>query len=436
MSEFKIDNNFSFDYPAVKDLIRRIKSGLKYVQYDDIKLIGLDDDKEREFINYIVDNYGVLISYDKNDYYSDDAVVQYINFIKDIPLLSDEDFKKYFYEYKHGSKEALDMLIVSNLRLVPYVARNCYDGRLPFADLISAGNLGLYDAFRKYDPMKGRFSTYAYEWISQKMKRATAAESRNVRFAYGAYYKFVKYAAFLIEYYASYGCYPPDDVIMEKIDITYDTLQRFKMFYQDTLSFNTPVVDAEESYLEDFLCDKDEFSIPEIVYKKELSSSFEKILNGYSSQKQKIIRMRFGFDDGERKTLREISEEVGITKEGVRSSQNRVLAKLRNSLEVRQLHPDYDNRDTACEKLEMEKKKKQVKDDIISEVYSLEDVTAEEICIIKALFSSDKVMSITKAMELDILNQFDDDVKIKLINSAIDKYLTLYKKGVKKYVRK
>ncbi len=436
MSKFEINEELFLNYVGVKDLLRRIRNGLRNVKYSDIQLLGLDSSKENDFINYIVAEYGVFIFRDEADYYSDNAVVQYINFIKDIPLLSDEEFKRYFYEYKHGSKDALDMLVVSNLRLVPYVARSFYDGRLPFADLISAGNLGLYDALRKYDPSKGRFSTYAYEWISQKMNRAVASESRNVRFAYGAYYKFTKYSSFLIKYYSTNGCYPSDSVIMDEIGITHDTLEKFKMFYHDTISFNTPIVDADESYLEDFICDKDEFSVPDIIYKKELASSFDNILKGYSPRKEKIIKMRFALDAGEHKTLREVSEELGITKEGVRASQNRILKKLKNSVEVKRLHPDYDREESSYEISCRKSENSKFIDSVVSSVYNLDDITAEEICIIKALFSSGGPISVNKVMELEELSPYDDEVKLKLINDAIDKYLTLYKKGVKKYVRK
>lgn len=436
MSKFEINDELFLNCVGVKDLLRRIRNGLFNVKYSDIQLLGLNSSKEKEFINYIVDEYGVSIFHDEMDYYSDDAVTQYINFIKDIPLLSDDEFKRYFYEYKHGSKEALDMLVVSNLRLVPYVANNYYDGRLPFADLISAGNLGLYDALRKYDPSKGRFSTYAYEWIGQKMNRAVARESRNVRFAYRAYYKFTRYSSFLIKYYSINGCYPSDSVIMKELDITYDTLQRFKLFYRDTLSFNTPVVDADEAYLEDFISDKDDFSVPDILYKKELVSSFDNILKSYSPRKEKIIKMRFGLDDGHDKTLREISEVLGITKEGVRASQNRVLKRLKNSVEVKRLHPDYDREESSYEVSHKKNEKIRFMDSVISNVCDLDDITAEEICIIKALFSSDGPISVNKVMKLEELSPYDDEFKLKLINGAIDKYLTLYKKGVKKYVRK
>lgn len=436
MSKFEINDELFLNCVGVKELLGRIRNGLCNVKYSDIQLLGLGSSKEREFINYIADEYGVSIIHDETDYYSDDAVVQYINFIKDIPLLSDDEFKRYFYEYKHGSKDALDMLVVSNLRLVPFIAKNYYDDRLPFADLISAGNLGLYDALRKYVPSKGRFSTYAYEWISQKMNRAVASESRNVRFAYEAYYKFTKYSSFLIKYYSVNGCYPSDSVIMDEIGITYDTLEKFKMFYRDTVSFNTPVVDADEAYLEDFLWDKDALSVPDILYKKELVSAFDSILKGYSPRKEKIIKMRFGLDDGENKTLREVSETLGVTKEGVRSSQNRVLEKLKNSVEVKRLHPDYDREESSYEVSRRKNENSKFMDSVVSSVYNLDDITAEEICIIKALFSSGGPISVNKVMELEELSPYDDEVKLKLINDAIDKYLTLYKKGVKKYVRK
>ena len=146
--------------------------------------------------------------------------------------------------------------------------------------------------------------------------------------------------------------------------------------------------------------------------------------------------MRFGLDDGHDKTLREISEVLGITKEGVRASQNRVLKRLKDSVEVKRIHPNYDREESSYEFSHKKNEKIRFMDSVISNVCDLDDITVEEICIIKALFSSDGPISVNKVMKLEELSPYDDEFKLKLINSAIDKYLTLYKKGVKKYVRK
>jgi RNA polymerase primary sigma factor len=259
-----------------------------------------------------------------------DSLDAFLKSIAKIPLLSREEEIKLAKRAKKGDKEALKKLVESNLRFVVSVAKKYIGCGLPLHDLIAEGILGLIEAARRFDPDKGvKFISYAVWWIRQSIMQALAQQTGAVRIP-------VKQAVLVNKITRSYGELlkklgrePTMEELAEYLEMDVKEIERLLSICQVPLSLDTPVGDEEDTTFKDFLKGEGTAEVEERVVKEELKKSIQELLEQLTPQEKKIIIMRFGLDGNEPKTLREIGEKLGISRERVRQLENRAKKKMR-----------------------------------------------------------------------------------------------------------
>jgi RNA polymerase primary sigma factor len=259
-----------------------------------------------------------------------DSLDAFLKSIAKIPLLSREEEIELAKRAKKGDKEALKKLVESNLRFVVSVAKKYIGCGLPLHDLIAEGILGLIEAARRFDPDKGvKFISYAVWWIRQSIMQALAQQTGAVRIP-------VKQAVLVNKITRSYGELlkklgrePTMEELAEYLEMDVKEIERLLSICQVPLSLDTPVGDEEDTTFKDFLKGEGTAEVEERVVKEELKKSIQELLEQLTPQEKKIIIMRFGLDGNEPKTLREIGEKLGISRERVRQLENRAKKKMR-----------------------------------------------------------------------------------------------------------
>lgn len=262
-----------------------------------------------------------------------DGIKTYLSEIGKYPLLSPEDEKYYakiLFEGGVGAKEAKDMMIVSNLRLVVSIAkRYTKRGDLSLLDLIQWGNIGLMTAVDKYDYTLGyKFSTYATWWIKQAISRATADYARSIRVPVHMYEKINKINVVKRKLTVELGREPEDSEIAELLGMTIDEVKDIIKASQDTVSLETPVGEEEESTLIDFI-ESDDSDNPEILAcKAQMKVAVGKMLDTLSEREASVLRLRYGIGCDGAKTLDEIGKMYGVTRERIRQIERSALRKI------------------------------------------------------------------------------------------------------------
>ena len=259
-----------------------------------------------------------------------DSLDAFLKSIAKITLLSMEEEIELAKRAKKGDKEALKKLVESNLRFVVSVAKKYIGCGLPLHDLIAEGILGLIEAARRFDPDKGvKFISYAVWWIRQSIMQALAQQTGAVRIP-------VKQAVLVNKITRSYGELlkklgrePTMEELAEYLEMDVKEIERLLSICQVPLSLDTPVGDEEDTTFKDFLKGEGTAEVEERVVKEELKKSIQELLEQLTPQEKKIIIMRFGLDGNEPKTLREIGEKLGISRERVRQLENRAKKKMR-----------------------------------------------------------------------------------------------------------
>lgn len=246
------------------------------------------------------------------------------------PLLTAEEELDLAYKIREGDKDAKDKLVLSNMRLVYTVAKH-YTGRgVDFDDLIQSGNIGLMKATEKFDPDKGfRFSTCATWWIKQAIVRTISEDGRTVRLPAYVKERVEKLGKIISTYSVEHGHDPEIDYLIDAMGESKKKVLQYLSLMQKTVSIYESVGEEEDSILLDFL-EADESVRPDVAAeKKELISLAQRALSRLTASEQSIIRLRFGLDDDDPKTLEEIGELYNVTRERVRQIEQKALAKLR-----------------------------------------------------------------------------------------------------------
>jgi len=259
-----------------------------------------------------------------------DSLDAFLKAISKIPLLSREEEIELAKRAKAGDKEALKKLVESNLRFVVSVAKKYLGCGLPLHDLIAEGILGLIEAARRFDPDKGvKFISYAVWWIRQSIMQALAQQTGAVKIP-------VKQAVLVNKITRSYGELlkklgrePTIEELAEHVGMEPKEVERLLAICQVPLSLDTPIGDEEDTTFKDFLKGEGTAEVEEKVVKEELKQSIQEMLEQLTPQEKKIIIMRFGLDGSEPKTLREIGEKLGISRERVRQLETRAKKKMR-----------------------------------------------------------------------------------------------------------
>lgn len=354
-----------------------------------------------------------------DDYYTRNITDQYLHDINKIPLLDENEFQKLFLEYKNGSEAAKNKILVSNLRLSLGVARKYIGLGVPLIDLVCEGNFGLEEALKRYDPEKGKYSTYAYSWIDRYIRNAVPNQSKMVRFPITAYDDFVKYRRFVEKYYSDNGKYPDDSVILENLDITKEALKRFCMFYGDSFSLDAPLkigdVSADEVPLKSFIKDRD-VNVEDEVFDKIISSALDEALSKIKPKYRELIKLRFGFN-GEPMTLKAIAKEYGTSHSNIGFLLERCIRSMKK---FQYSFCDVDDGKFISNPSLKEQKSFEIEYD--------DSFNSCETLIARKLF--DEGYDITRVMKLDILSDYSEKDKLVVVNETIKKYVTVYKNGV------
>ena len=263
---------------------------------------------------------------------TNDPVRMYLKEIGNIPLLTPEEEVELAKEMKEGSKQAAEKMAEANLRLVVSIAKRYVGRGMQFLDLIQEGNVGLIKAIEKYDYTKGyKFSTYATWWIRQAITRSIADQARTIRIPVHMVETMNKLTKVQRSLTQELGREPSVEEIAENVHMDVNRVREILKLAQETVSLETPVGSEEESHLADFIED-DHTPLPsdEAAF-GQLKDDIRSVLDKLNEREQKVLRMRFGLDDGKEHTLEEVGQELHVTRERIRQIEAKALRKLRQS---------------------------------------------------------------------------------------------------------
>ena len=275
---------------------------------------------------------------------SDDSVRLYLREIGKIPLLNAEEELALAQRVVAGEKKAKDKMAEANMRLVVSIAKR-YSGRgLDFLDLIQEGNTGLLRAVEKFDPDKGfKFSTYATWWIRQAITRAIADQARTIRIPVHMVETINKLLRTQRRMTQELNREPTIEELAKELEMEPEKVEYVMKIKQDITSLDAGVGrdgDEEDSVLRDFIEDEDSATPEESAASQLLKEQVQSILSTLSDREQKIIKMRFGLENGKSHTLEEVGQEFAVTRERIRQIEAKALAKLRKHKDSKKLH-DY-----------------------------------------------------------------------------------------------
>ena len=277
---------------------------------------------------------------------SDDSVRLYQREIGKIPLLSAEEEMDLARRIVEGDKKAKDKMAEANMRLVVSIAKR-YSGRgLDFLDLIQEGNTGILRAVEKFDPDKGfKFSTYATWWIRQAITRAIADQARTIRIPVHMVETINKLLRTQRRMTQELNREPTIEELSKELDMEPEKIEYVIKIKQDISSLDAGVGrdgEDDDSVLQDFIVDEDTVSPEDSASNQLLKEQVQEILSSLSDREQKIVRMRFGLDNGKNHTLEEVGQEFAVTRERIRQIEAKALAKLRKHKDAKKLYEYLD----------------------------------------------------------------------------------------------
>ena len=262
-----------------------------------------------------------------------DAIRNYMHNISDISLVTKEEEVELADRIKSGCEKAREKLIVSNLRLVVKIAHDFKSLGLPLGDLISEGNIGLMRAVEKFDPTKGaKFSSYASWWIKQAMRRGLSNQSRTIRIPVQSAGKINKIRHARLELKEKLMRDPTEAEIADYLDFSKRTVAGLSAVGGSTISLQTKLQDGEAGEIQDIVADKDSQTPSDIIGEAESISSMMEFMILLTDREKLVLELRFGLLSGRPKTLEEVSQAIGRTRERVRQIQNQALKKLRDRM--------------------------------------------------------------------------------------------------------
>ncbi len=273
----------------------------------------------------------------------DDPVRMYLREIGRIPLLSYEEELELAKRVLDGDEEAKQKLAESNLRLVVSIAKKYVGRGMLFLDLIQEGNMGLIKAVEKFDYTKGyKFSTYATWWIRQAITRAIADQARTIRIPVHmveTINKLIRTSRHLLQ---KLGREPSPEEIAEEMEIPVEKVMEIQKIAQDPVSLETPIGEEDDSHLGDFIQDDDSPAPQDAAAYTLLREQLEEVMKTLTPREAKVLKLRFGLEDGKSRTLEEVGREFNVTRERIRQIEAKALRKLRHPSRSKKLK-DYMN---------------------------------------------------------------------------------------------
>jgi len=271
----------------------------------------------------------------------EDPVRMYLKEIGKVPLLSAEEEIELAKRMENGDQEAKKRLAEANLRLVVSIAKRYVGRGMLFLDLIQEGNLGLIKAVEKFDYRKGyKFSTYATWWIRQAITRAIADQARTIRIPVHMVETINKLIRVSRQLLQELGREPTPEEISEEMGMPVDRVREILKISQEPVSLETPIGEEEDSHLGDFIQDDNVLVPAEAASFTLLREQLVEVLGTLTEREQKVLRLRFGLDDGRARTLEEVGKEFNVTRERIRQIEAKALRKLRHPSRSRKLK-DY-----------------------------------------------------------------------------------------------
>ncbi|HYF76015.1 MAG TPA: RNA polymerase sigma factor RpoD [Symbiobacteriaceae bacterium] len=271
----------------------------------------------------------------------DDPVRMYLKEIGRVPLLSADNEIELAQRIEQGDEEAKRRLAEANLRLVVSIAKRYVGRGMLFLDLIQEGNLGLIKAVEKFDFRKGfKFSTYATWWIRQAITRAIADQARTIRIPVHMVETINKLIRVTRQLVQELGREPLPEEIAAEMEISVERVREIQKISQEPVSLETPIGEEEDSHLGDFIEDQDAPAPAEAASFRLLKEQLEEVLETLTPREEKVLRLRFGLDDGRARTLEEVGHVFGVTRERIRQIEAKALRKLRHPSRSKKLK-DY-----------------------------------------------------------------------------------------------
>ena len=271
----------------------------------------------------------------------DDPVRMYLREIGRIPLLSYDEELELAKKVLAGDEAAKQKLAESNLRLVVSIAKKYVGRGMLFLDLIQEGNMGLIKAVEKFDYTKGyKFSTYATWWIRQAITRAIADQARTIRIPVHmveTINKLIRTSRHLLQ---QLGREPTPEEIAAEMEIPVEKVTEIQKIAQDPVSLETPIGEEEDSHLGDFIQDEDSPAPHDAASYTLLKEQLEEVMNTLTPREAKVLKLRFGLEDGKSRTLEEVGKEFNVTRERIRQIEAKALRKLRHPSRSKKLR-DY-----------------------------------------------------------------------------------------------
>ena len=271
----------------------------------------------------------------------EDPVRMYLKEIGKVPLLTAEEEIDLAKRMESGDEEAKKRLAEANLRLVVSIAKRYVGRGMLFLDLIQEGNLGLIKAVEKFDYNKGfKFSTYATWWIRQAITRAIADQARTIRIPVHMVETINKLIRVSRQLLQELGREPTPEEIADEMGISVERVREIQKISQEPVSLETPIGEEEDSHLGDFIQDENVPVPADAAAFTLLKEQLVEVLNTLTEREQKVLRLRFGLDDGRARTLEEVGREFNVTRERIRQIEAKALRKLRHPSRSRKLK-DY-----------------------------------------------------------------------------------------------
>ncbi len=332
-----IDEN-EFEMEVIESLYESLEAANVKIEddYEEINLTDLNtleiEESDDQDIDQTLTNEGTAIN---------DPVRMYLKEIGKVPLLTSEQEIALARRMAEGDDEAKKQLSEANLRLVVSIAKRYVGRGMLFLDLIQEGNLGLIKAVEKFDYRKGfKFSTYATWWIRQAITRAIADQARTIRIPVHMVETINKLIRVSRQLLQQYGREPTPEEIAAEMGISEAKVREIIKIAQEPVSLETPIGEEEDSHLGDFIPDDDAPAPAEAASFTLMKEQLMDVLDTLTPREEKVLRLRFGLDDGHQRTLEEVGKEFNVTRERIRQIEAKALRKLRHPSRSKKLR-DY-----------------------------------------------------------------------------------------------